>query len=161
MHATQFALNHMTTPALKLPEFFALARSLGITAVEIRNDLEGNAMLDGTLAPDVRAFAVAAGVEIITINALQRFNEWNPARRAEAEALIAYARDCGARAVVLVPVNDGSGQVEGERQESLKVALAALMPMLQEAGIVGLVEPLGLRSPRCAPRERRAMRLPR
>ncbi|MGV8937849.1 MAG: TIM barrel protein [Allorhizobium sp.] len=143
MEAAQFALNHMTAPKLTVPEFFKLARSLGLTAVEIRNDLEGNAMLDGTAPDEIRREAEAAGIEIVSINALQRFNEWTMTRKAEAEALIAYAHDCGARALVLVPTNDGSGQVEGERQEGLKMALAALKPLLQEAGVIGLIEPLG------------------
>lgn len=143
MDAAQFALNHMTAPQQKMPEFFNLARSLGLSAVEIRNDIEGNAILDGTAPDEIRQQAETAGIEIISINALQRFNEWTMARKAEAEALIAYAHDCGAKAVVLVPTNDGSGQVEGERQEELKMALTALKPLLQEAGVIGLIEPLG------------------
>ncbi|WP_457580237.1 TIM barrel protein [Ensifer canadensis] len=143
MTALPFALNHMTTPHLALDAFFALARSLGMTAVEIRNDLSGNAILDGTPAEDVAALATEYGLTIISINALQRFNEWNDTRAAEAAHLISYARDCGARALVLVPVNDGSGQAEGERQANLKAALLALKPMLDAAGIIGLVEPLG------------------
>ncbi|HEV7322521.1 MAG TPA: TIM barrel protein [Ensifer sp.] len=143
MTALPFALNHMTTPALPLPAFFALARSLGISSVEIRNDLSGNAILDGTPAKDVAALAERHGITIISINALQRFNEWNAARKAEAEDLIAYARDCGAKALVLVPVNDGSGQADGVRQANLREALSALKPMLEEAGVIGLVEPLG------------------
>ncbi|RVL16704.1 TIM barrel protein, partial [Sinorhizobium meliloti] len=54
-----------------------------------------------------------------------------------------YARDCGAKALVLVPVNDGSGKEDGVRQSNLRQALGALKPMLDAAGITGLVEPLG------------------
>ena len=143
MTALPFALNHMTTPSLPLGAFFELARSLGINSVEIRNDLTGNAILDGTPAKDVAALADRHGITIISINALQRFNEWNEARQAEAEELIAYARDCGAKALVLVPVNDGTGQADGERQANLRKALSALKPVLEKAGIIGLVEPLG------------------
>ncbi|CAN7392681.1 TIM barrel protein [Rhizobium sp. LjRoot30] len=138
-----FALNHMAAPGLPLDRFFALAKALGIDSVEIRNDLDGNAILDGTPAAEVKAAAQAQGLTIISINALQRFNEWNDTRAAEAEALVTYARDCGAKALVLVPVNDGSGQAEGERQANLRTALKALQPMLAKAGIIGLVEPLG------------------
>ncbi|WEX74602.1 TIM barrel protein [Sinorhizobium numidicum] len=143
MTALPFALNHMATPGLSLEAFFALAKSLGISAVEIRNDLSGNAIIDGTRPEDVKALAQRHAVTIISINALQRFNEWNAAREAEARELISYARDCGAKALVLVPVNDGSGQKEGERQANLRTALKALKPMLESAGILGLVEPLG------------------
>lgn len=143
MTTLSFALNHMTAPALPLDEFFALATSLGISAVEIRNDLAGNAIIDGTPAAAVKALAEKHGQTIISINALQRFNEWTDARASEAQDLITYALECGAHALVLVPVNDGSGQKDGERQANLQQALTALKPMLEKAGITGLVEPLG------------------
>lgn len=139
----RFALNHMAAPRLRLGEFFALAQKLGITEVEIRNDLSGNAILDGTPPATVKAAAEATGITIISINALQRFNEWTPAREAEAIQLADYARDCGARALVLVPKNDGTGRANGERQGNLRVALKALAPLLQSRGLIGLVEPLG------------------
>src|SRR5690606_3741331 len=65
------------------------------------------------------------------------------ARAGEAGALIDYAAACGARALVLVPKNDGTGQADGERQANLREALTALKPMLDAAGLIGLVEPLG------------------
>jgi 2-keto-myo-inositol isomerase len=141
----KFALNHMSAPRLDVARFFDLAKSLGITSVEIRNDLEGNAILDGTEPAKIKALAADAGIEIVSINALQRFNEWTDAREKEAIELAAYARDCGAKALVLVPVNDGSGRAEGERQANLRVALKALKPILDDHNITGLVEPLGFR----------------
>jgi 2-keto-myo-inositol isomerase len=143
MTTISFALNHMTAPALPLDEFFALAKSLGISAVEIRNDLAGNAIIDGTPAETIKTLAEKDGLTIISINALQRFNEWNDDRAREAQELITYAQNCGAKALVLVPVNDGSGRKDGERQANLLAALTALKPMLDEAGVIGLVEPLG------------------
>ena len=122
----RFALNHMTAPRFEVGEFFRLARSLGLSEVEIRNDLAGNAILDGTAAATVRALADQAGVTIISINALQRFNEWTAEREREAIELADYAEACGAKALVLVPVNDGSGRANGERQGNLRVALKAL-----------------------------------
>lgn len=139
----KFALNHMTAPAMPIADFLDLALSLGIHAVEIRNDLAGNAILDGTTPGEIRKLADDRGIEIISINALQRFNEWNEARAREADELIAYARDCGAKALVLVPKNDGTGLQEGERQQNLREALLALKPRLEAAGVIGLVEPLG------------------
>ena len=47
----------MTAPRLQLGDFFELARSLGLSEVEIRNDLSGNAILDGTAPASVRALA--------------------------------------------------------------------------------------------------------
>ena len=46
----RFALNHMAAPQLDLAAFFALARQLGLSEVEIRNDIAGEAILDGTPA---------------------------------------------------------------------------------------------------------------
>ncbi|MBY5427358.1 TIM barrel protein [Rhizobium leguminosarum] len=143
MTSIRFALNHMAAPSLAIDDFFALARSLGTDAVEIRNDLSGNAILDGTHPEVIRQAAGCHGLTIISINALQRFNEWNATRAAEAQELIDYAGASGARALVLVPKNDGTGCADGERQANLRQSLIALKPMLEEAGIIGLVEPLG------------------
>jgi 2-keto-myo-inositol isomerase len=138
-----FALNHMVAPGLKPAAFFALCRDLGLSDVEIRNDLSGNAIIDGTPAAAIKAQAAENGMSIATINALQRFNEWNAAREAEAIELADYARDAGAAALVLVPVNDGTGKADGERQRNLRTALTALTAILGDRGVRGLVEPLG------------------
>lgn len=141
-----FALNHMCAPALDIERFFDLAMALQCSGVEIRNDLEGNAILDGTPAETVRQAAERRGLAIISINALQRFNEWNATREAEARALAQYVKACGAQALVLVPTNDGSGRADGERQANLLAALRGLRQILDDAGIRGLVEPLGFES---------------
>jgi 2-keto-myo-inositol isomerase len=140
----RFTLNHMVAPGLGHADFFDLAVKLGASGVEIRNDLPGVAITDGTPASAIRAAAEARGLTIISINALQRFNQWTPERAAEARQLAAYARDCGARALVLVPVNDiAFAPATAERLAGLREALAALKPILAEAGILGFVEPLG------------------
>lgn len=138
-----FALNHMCAPALGVSEFFDLACSLGISSVEIRNDLPGQPILDGTKQATIRKAAKERKLRIISVNALQRFNDWSDGRAREARDLIDHAADCGAEALVLVPVNDGTGRANGERQANLCIALQALAPMLGDARIKGLVEPLG------------------
>ena len=139
----RFALNHMAAPQLDIGAFFALARTLGISDVEIRNDIAGKPIHDGTAPDSVRAAAAAAGVTILTINALQRFNQWNAARETEAIALADFAAACGAKAIILVPVNDGSGRGDAERRGNLRTALTELKPILADRGVEGLVEPLG------------------
>ncbi|MDQ0392165.1 TIM barrel protein [Labrys monachus] len=141
--AVHFALNHIIAPGLPLPAFFAGARELEIACVEIRNDLPGNAILDGTPAAEIRAEAERAGVAILSVNALQRFNDWSPARESEAAELADYAVQCGAQALVLVPGNDGGGRGDHERLTNLTTALRALKPLLRARGLIGLVEPLG------------------
>ena len=141
--AVLFALNHMVAPKLRLPAFFALAKALGLSQVEIRNDLAGNAILDGTSPADIRARARNDGIEILSINALQRFNAWSPERQSEAIELADYAAQTGAKALVLVPRNDGEGRGAQERLPNLVAALRALKPILADRGLFGLVEPLG------------------
>jgi 2-keto-myo-inositol isomerase len=146
LSGVNFALNHMCAPSLPLEAFFELAKRLGLSQVEIRNDLTGNAILNGVSPAAVKAAANKAGVEIATINALQKFNHWSQARASEAEDLAAYAAACGAKALVLVPNNDGSGRANGERQANLRIALKGLAPILERHNVIGLVEPLGFAS---------------
>jgi 2-keto-myo-inositol isomerase len=138
-----FALNHMVAPQLALRDFFDLTRSVGLSQVEIRNDIAGEAILDGTPASAVRRLAEASGIAIVSINALQKFNHWSPERAREASALAAYCAAAGAGALVLVAANDGTKLGDGERVANATEALAALGPILRSHGVVGLVECLG------------------
>lgn len=149
----RFALNHMIAPQLDISSFFDLAQTLGIHEAEMRNDISGNAILDGTTAQTVQALAQDNGIKIISINALQRFNNWNDQRKIEAVALAAYTRDCGAQGLVLVPTNDGTGRANGERQGNLRVALKSLKPILDDHGIIGYLECLGFEA--CSMRSKR------
>ncbi|WP_342235505.1 TIM barrel protein [Inquilinus sp. OTU3971] len=138
------ALNHMVVPALDVPRFFDLAAGLGCRGVEIRNDLGDDAVAGGLAAEAVARLAAQWDVTILSINALQRFNDWTEARAEEARALADYAGRCGAGALVLVPVNDSGWQLPPEeRRAGLRRALSGLAPILADSGILGLVEPLG------------------
>lgn len=138
-----FAINHMAAPQCMLADFFQLAASLQAARVEIRNDISGNAILDGTTAAEVKRHAEANDVTIISINALQKFNQWSDSRLAEAEALADYAAGCGAKALVLVAANDGAITDRGVRVENASRMLALIAPILRERGLIGLVECLG------------------
>lgn len=132
-----FALNHITTPKIALADFFALARDLGLSEVEIRNDLPD---VIGTWAPeDVKAEAAKAGVTIISINALYPFNVWSGDLPDRAVAMADYAAACGAKALVMCPLNDGNKVAF----DDLVAALKAMKPLLDARGLTGLVEPLG------------------
>ena len=133
----QFSLSHILAPRQSPSEFFAMARALGLTDVEIRNDTPN---VVGTVQPaEVKAAALAAGVNLLSINALYPFNVWNEERRAQTEKLAAYAAACGAQALVMCPLNEG----RPVSQEALVEALTAIKPILVAHGIQGLVEPLG------------------
>ena len=140
----RFALNHMVAPALGYEAFFDLARALAVDAVEIRNDLAGTSRMDMDSAGKIRGWAQARGLDILSVNALQRFNQWSSRRADEARELAAYAAAAGARALVLCPVNDPEFAPATEvRAAGLREALAGLAPILTEQGLTGLVEPLG------------------
>jgi 2-keto-myo-inositol isomerase len=146
---SRFALNYMVAPRLGIAEFARLATSVGISKIEIRNDISGVPLADGTPAAEVRKVTEDAGVTILSINALQRFNLWDEARAEEARALARYAQECGAAALVLCPVNDRADRRgEAERARNLRTALRGLAPILEDHGIIGLVEPLGF--PECS-----------
>ncbi|AUH64431.1 TIM barrel protein [Paracoccus zhejiangensis] len=133
----RFAMNHIAAPGLSVEKFFAMARSLGVTEVEIRNDLPD---VVGTIAPDrVKAAAEAAGVTILTINALYPFNLWSGDLPERAERMADYASACGAGALVMCPLNDGRKVAHSRVVE----ALDAMKPILTTRGLTGLVEPLG------------------
>lgn len=140
----RLALNHIVAPRTDIDAFFALARQIGIDAVELRNDLAGTAIADGTSAPVVCATAERHGVRILSINALQRFNDFTPERAAEARDLADYAARCGAGALVLCPVNDPRFRPDQRaRLDGLRYALSELLPLLAARHLTGLVEPLG------------------
>ena len=133
----RFGLNHIATPNVPVGEFFALARALGITEVEIRNDLPD---VVGKMSPkDLKSAAAEAGVTLISINALYPFNVWSGDLPARAVALADYAAAAGVRALVMCPLNDGTPVPHAD----LVAALAAMAPILRSRGLVGLVEPLG------------------
>jgi 2-keto-myo-inositol isomerase len=133
----RFSLSHILAPRQSPAEFFAMARALGVTDVEIRNDTPN---VVGTLAPaDVKAAAATAEVNLLSINALYPFNVWNDERRAQTEKLADYAAASGAKALVMCPLNDGTPV----SQADVVTALKAIKPILESRGITGLVEPLG------------------
>ncbi|AVH45029.1 TIM barrel protein [Agrobacterium tumefaciens] len=133
----RFAINHITAPNLTLDAFFAAAKDLGLTEVEIRNDLPD---VVNTIDPAaVKAAAAKAGVTIISINALYPFNVWSGDLPRRAVALADYAVASGAEALVMCPLNDGTKVAF----DDLVAALKAMRPILEERGLTGLVEPLG------------------
>ncbi|WP_118185677.1 TIM barrel protein [Paraburkholderia phosphatilytica] len=142
--AFHFSLNRMSAPRLPLAQYVSLCRRLGVGTIEIRNDLDSIEMRDGTPAGEIRAQADEAGLEILTINALQRFEQWNAEREQEAIDLADYAVRCGARALVLCPTNSlDDRRTAGDRHADLVTALRALAPILTARGLTGLIEPLG------------------
>jgi len=141
-HVLRYGINHMVAPKRTIAGLIDLAAALDLDAVELRNDVPGGSPVDDPAR--IRDLAAADGVDILSINALQRFNDWTPARQAEARELAGAAQACGAAMLALCPVNEaGFFASDTERLSGLRDALRGLAPILADAGIMGLVEPLG------------------
>ncbi len=112
----------------------------------MRNDLPGGKILDDSSPEGVSALAGKYGIEILTINAVQKFNLSSVLDLVYEETLkmlkTASAIEC--EAIVLCPNNDVDDTRTQEQLYSETVAaLQKLAPLFEENGIVGLVEPLG------------------
>lgn len=139
----KLAINRTCAPGLSLPDFIGLAQRVGVSAVEIRNDIEGREFADGTPAAEVKARLEDAGLQVASVNALQRFNDWSPARAEKARRLVAYASDLGAPGLVLCPVH--TPETWEDPAAKLRESLAALALILRDHGVTGYVEPLGMK----------------
>lgn len=147
----RFALNHMTVARASFVQLLDMAAALGCVGVEVRNDLD-QPLFDGMSPADAGAMVRDKGLRILSVAEVTRFNEWSSHKSTEARALVKVAHAAGAEAISLIPRNDNGGMNNGERQANLRVALRELIPMLRDAGLKGLVEPLGFET--CALRDK-------
>ena len=138
----QFALNHMTTPNISCMALLDLARELGMVGVELRNDL-AQPLFDGFEPQAIGRQAAERGLSIFVLSEVPAFNDMHAARLAQVSTLISQAKAVGALAIGLIPRNDGMRCDKAARRSDLRAALREILPLLQQAGIVGLVEPLG------------------
>jgi 2-keto-myo-inositol isomerase len=142
----RFGLNRIVAPSLSLAAFYDLAVSVGIAKVELRNDIGGKDPIDGMKPSEALALAKARGIEVATINALQKFNlasARSPASK-ELDALLELASAIGCKAIVLCPNNDAADKRSAAQRLSETVdSLVAFGPRFEKAGVLGYVEPLG------------------
>ena len=135
----RFCLNRKIAPSLSIPQFFKLVSQLGIHNVELRNDMPGGSVTDDLSGDEVKALARESGIRIVTINALYPFNQLNEEVLQRARQLLSDAQAVGAESLVLCPLNDGTPISAADTIRALKT----LAPLFADAGIQGLVEPLG------------------
>lgn len=146
MTGLKFGLNRMVAPAMGLPEFLDLAASVDAVGIELRNDLPGFDVIDAMDASEVRDRLAERGLRVLTINAVQHFNLPSAVDDATTELrrLIGYAKELGNPAIVMCPHCDtGDDRSPGEMARDTETALRHYRPILEDAGVVGLVEPLG------------------
>ncbi|MCX3308555.1 TIM barrel protein [Pantoea vagans] len=135
----RFCVNRKIAPSLSIPQFFKLVSQLGIHNVELRNDMPGGRVTDDLSGDEVKALARESGIRIVTINALYPFNQLNEEVLQRARQLLSDAQAVGAESLVLCPLNDGTPISATDTISALKT----LAPLFADAGIQGLVEPLG------------------
>jgi 2-keto-myo-inositol isomerase len=146
-----FALNHMTTPGLDVRRFVDLAASLGCVGVELRNDLAdkgltSSAFFDGNAPATMGAYVREKGLRLLGLSEAYGFNSWNDPMRVKVQLLINQAVASGAESISLIPRNDAPKWGDAERLAALREALTEILPMLETANMIALVEPLGFTS---------------
>jgi len=143
---SKISLNRIIYPKLKLENFFKFAKDLGLNKIELRNDLPGGKIIDGYTPGQLKELSKKYGVEILTINALQKFNLGTilPETIKELKKLIDLSLSIGCKAIVLCPNNDVNDKRNSEKifKETVKT-LKSFGPLFQDSGIKGYLEPLG------------------
>lgn len=147
---SRIALNRIARPSSTLGGFFELASSLGITKVELRNDLPGrpgsSGVVDGLPYEEAARLAREWGVRVVTINALQKFNLASVRKTAlqELEELLELCAAIDCPALVLCPNNDaGDSRAPAVRYAETVEALRRYGPLFARYGVAGCIEPLG------------------
>ena len=143
---SKISLNRIIYPKLKLEDFFKFAQDLDLNKIELRNDLPGGKIIDGYTPGQVKELSKKYGVEILTINALQKFNlsAILPETIKELKKLINLSLSIGCKAIVLCPNNDVNDKRNSEEifKETVK-ALKSFGPLFQDSEVQGYLEPLG------------------
>jgi len=71
---SRISLNRIIYPNLELEDFYKFTKDLGLNKIELRNDLPGGEIIDSYSHEQLKELSKKYGVEILTINALQKFN---------------------------------------------------------------------------------------
>ena len=146
LERSRFCLNRMACPNLNLSEFFKLAGDVGLSKVELRNDLRDGRILDACSADEVKALSDQYGIGILTINAVQKFDlaAVHEQVTSTAQAMLEIASAIGCAGVILCPNNDpGDSRTPAVAFNETVAALKSLVPLFEQSGIIGLIEPLG------------------
>ena len=143
---SKISLNRIIYPKLKLEDFLKFVKDLDLNKIELRNDLSGGKIIDGYTLEQLKELLTKYGVEILTINVLQKFKlaAILPATIKELKKLINLSLSIGCKAIVLCPNNDVNDKRNPEEifKETVK-ALNFFGPLFQDSGMQGYLEPLG------------------
>ena len=146
INPSRFALNRCIAPSAALVEFLDLAERAGIRKVELRNDLAAQHPIDGLEAGAAARLIANHGIEVVSINAVQKFNLTSARAEvlAEIDRLLDIAQRIHCPAIVLCPNCDPSDARSEARCAAETVdSLMACGPAFVAARVLGYVEPLG------------------
>lgn len=144
--ANRFSLNRIISPALSLKEFIDLTADCALEYIELRNDLGDGKIIDNLKPDEVKKMCSDAGLKIATINAIQKFNLPSNFKKAEEEIkrTADLCKVIGCSAIILCPNNDTNDRRSAEEFiADTAQALSLYSPIFKNAGITGLIEPLG------------------
>jgi len=146
INRSRISLNRIIYPKLKLEDFFKFTKDLDLNKIELRNDLPGGKIIDDYTPEQLKELIKKYGVEILTINALQKFNLGAilPKTIEELKKITALSQFIGCKAIILCPNNDVKDKRDSEEifKETVK-ALKSFGPLFKDNGMQGYLEPLG------------------
>ena len=140
-----FSINHILSPNVSINNFIKLAKNIGLKKIELRNDLS-KINIKKQNPKKIAELSIKNKVKIISINALQKFNIWNKKREEELINLCNFAKKCNCESVVLVPLNNGNYTNYNQRRKILSYSLKNISIILNDYGLLGLIEPLGFKT---------------
>jgi len=143
---SKISLNRILLPSVSLEDFFKLCTDMELHKIELRNDLPGIGIIAPYSPEQVKRLSEKFNIEILTINALQKFNLGAalPDKLAELKELIRLCIAIDCKAIVLVPTNDINDKRSSKViMQETQAALKAFGPLFEDNGIWGYVEPLG------------------
>lgn len=142
----KLVLNRIMKPGIPVSEFMSFAAENGVFAIELRNDLNEHSITGNETPSDLQEVMRRTKVEVLTINALQRFNDPGlfSQKVDELKALADAAKSVGCNVIVCCPVCDPADDRSSVQQEKdLAAALQVYAPLCTEMEITCLIEPLG------------------
>ncbi len=146
INRSTISLNRIIYPKLELEDFYRFTKDLDLNKIELRNDLPGGKIIDDYTPEQLKELSKKYGIEVLTINALQKFNLGAilPETIQELKKLINLSLSIGCKAIVLCPNNDidDKRSLEEIFEETVK-ALKSFGPLFQDSGMQGYLEPLG------------------
>ena len=144
MKSISLSLNQILFPDSPFDDFLSFSKKLNIQAIEIRNDIKTN-LIEQNDPIKIKNLCEQNSINILSINALQKFNIWNKDRESELISLCKYADKANINAIVLVPLNDGSINSQKQQIQLLENSLFNIIEILNDFNVIGLVEPLGFK----------------